>query len=75
MDLRRRLDGDTFGVDGAEGGWLEAEIGLEVLSDFSDETVEGKLADQGLSGLLVATDLTESNGLKKNNLQRTTRWD
>ena len=59
-------EGDEVGLDGllksTDGGGLEAEVRLEVLSDFTDETLEGELADQELGGLLVATDLTESNG-------------
>jgi hypothetical protein len=38
---------------------LETEVGLEVLSDFSDEPLERQLADQELSGLLVPSDFTE----------------
>jgi len=45
-----------------DGGGLEAEVGLEVLCDFTDQTLEGKLADEEFRGLLVATDLTESDG-------------
>ena len=45
-------------LQGADGGGLEAEIGFEVLCDFSDETLEGELADEELSGFLVATDFT-----------------
>ena len=41
---------------------MESEIGLEVLCNFPDETLEGELADQELSGFLVTTDLTESDG-------------
>ena len=41
---------------------LEPEIGLEVLGDLPDQTLEGELADEQLGGLLVATDLTESDG-------------
>jgi hypothetical protein len=48
----------------ANGGRLESEIGLEVLGDFTDKTLEGKFSDQELSGLLVATDLTESDGTR-----------
>lgn len=44
-----------------DGGRLEAEVRLEVLGDFTDQTLEGELSDQELSGLLVATDLTESD--------------
>ena len=45
-----------------DGGALEAQVGLEVLGDLTDQALEGKLADQHLSALLVATDLTESHG-------------
>ena len=41
---------------------LESQVGLEVLGDFTDQTLERKLADQKLSGLLVSADLTQSNG-------------
>ena len=34
---------------------------LEILCDFTDEALEGELADEELSGLLVATDFTKSN--------------
>ncbi len=59
-------EGDEVGLDGflkgADGGRLEAEVRLEVLGDFTDETLEGQLADEELGRLLVATDLTEGNG-------------
>ena len=42
-------------------GALETQIGLEVLSDFSNKTLEGQLADQQLSRFLVTTDLTKSD--------------
>lgn len=35
---------------------------LEVLSDFTDKSLEGELADEKLCRLLVATDFTESDG-------------
>ena len=41
---------------------LEAEVGLEILGDFTDEALEGQLADEKLSRLLVTTDLTKSDG-------------
>jgi histone H4 len=44
------------------GGRLESEISLEVLSDFSDESLEGKLSDEKLGGFLVSSDLSESDG-------------
>jgi len=49
-------------LESHNGGGLEAEIGLEVLSDFTDEPLEGELADEELGGLLVTPDLTESDG-------------
>jgi hypothetical protein len=59
-------EGDEVGLNGllerTDGGALEAEVGLEVLSDLTNKTLEGQLADEKLSRLLVATDLTESDG-------------
>ena len=49
-------------LQSSDGSALEAQVGLEVLGDFSHQTLEGQLADQQLSGLLVATDLTQSHG-------------
>ena len=59
-------EGDKVGFDGflegTDGGGLEAEVRLEVLGDFTDQTLEGELADQELGRLLVATDLAKSDG-------------
>ena len=59
-------EGDEVGFDrfleGTDGGGLEAEVRLEVLGDFTDQTLEGELADQELGRLLVATDLAKSDG-------------
>ena len=52
-------------LESADGGRLEAEIGLEVLGDLTDETLEGELSDEELSRLLVATNLTQSDGTWK----------
>ena len=41
---------------------LESQVGLEVLGDLTDKTLEGQLADQQLGGFLVSPDLTESHG-------------
>lgn len=49
-------------LQGHDGRALEAQIGLEVLSDFTDETLEGQLADEQLGALLVTTDLSQSYG-------------
>ena len=40
---------------------LEAEIRLEVLGNLSHKALERQLADEQLSGLLVASDLTQSD--------------
>ena len=49
-------------LEGKDGRALEAEIGLEVLGNLTDKALEGQLADEELGGLLVAADLTESDG-------------
>lgn len=41
---------------------LEAEIGLEVLCDLTDQSLEGEFANKEFGGFLVATDLTKSDG-------------
>merc|ERR1719500_1760883 len=43
---------------------LEPQVSLEVLGNLTDETLEGQLADEQFSGLLVPSDLTESNGAR-----------
>ena len=43
------------------GGALEAEVSLEVLGNLPDQALEGKLADEELSGFLVSPDLPESH--------------
>ena len=53
------LDGFLESTDSRR---LEAKVRLEVLGDFTDETLEWQLADQELSRLLIATDLTECDG-------------
>ena len=44
-----------------DGRALEAKVGLEVLSDLTNQALEGQLSDEQLGGLLVTTDLTQSN--------------
>ena len=43
------------------GGALESQVGLEVLGDLTDQTLEGEFPDEELGGLLVPPDLTESH--------------
>jgi hypothetical protein len=54
----------SFGgfLESTNGRGLETQVSLEVLSNFTDKTLERKLADQKLSGLLVTTDFTKSDG-------------
>merc|ERR1719305_2258158 len=40
---------------------LEPQVGLEVLSNLPNKSLEGKLADEQLSGLLIPPDLPQSN--------------
>jgi hypothetical protein len=37
-------------LESHDGRRLEAEVGLEVLGDLTDETLEGELADEELGG-------------------------
>jgi hypothetical protein len=59
---------DEVGLNGllesADGRGLEAQVGLEILCDFTDQALEGKLADKKLGRFLVATDLTKSDGTR-----------
>lgn len=49
-------------LQGHDGRALEAQVGLEVLGDFTDQTLEGELADEQLSALLVTSDFSQSDG-------------
>jgi histone H3 len=61
-------EGDEVSLGGLleshDGGGLETQVGLEVLSDLTNETLEGKLPDEELGGLLVATNFSESDGTR-----------
>ena len=48
-------------LQGHDGRALEAQVGLEVLGDLADQTLEGQLPDQQLGALLVTTDFTQSH--------------
>jgi len=41
---------------------LETKVGLKVLGDFTDQTLERELADQELSGFLISPDFSQSDG-------------
>ena len=49
-------------LKGKNGRSLESKVGLEVLGDLSDKSLEWKLSDQKLGGLLVSSDLSKSDG-------------
>ena len=49
-------------LESEDSGALETEVVLELRSDFTDESLEGELADEELGGLLVAPDLAEGHG-------------
>ena len=54
----------TAYLEGSDGSALESEIGFEVLSNLPDESLEGKLADEKLSRLLIAADLAQGHGAR-----------
>ena len=49
-------------LESENSGGLESEVVLELGSDLSDESLEWKLSDQKLGGLLVSFDLSKSDG-------------
>ena len=49
-------------LKGQDSSRLETKIGLEILSDFADKTLEWCLTDQEISRLLVLADFTKSDG-------------
>ena len=48
-------------LQGKDSSALEAEVGLEILGNLTDQTLEGSLADEQISALLVLSDLTKSD--------------
>ena len=48
-------------LESQDGRALETEITLEILGNLTHEALEGELADQKISRLLVTTNLTKSN--------------
>jgi len=51
----------SFGgfLESHDGGRLETKVGLEVLGNLTNETLEGKLADKQLGRLLVTSDFSQ----------------
>jgi len=69
----------SFGslLEGHDSTGLESEIGLEVLSDLSNQTLEWELSDQKFSALLVTSDLSQSDSTWSISvwlLDTTVRW-
>ena len=54
----------SFGgfLEGHHSGALESQVSLVFLGDFSDQSLEGELSQQEISGLLVLSDFSESHG-------------
>ena len=48
-------------LQGHDSSALETQVSLEVLSNFSHQSLEGQLSDQQLSWLLVSSDLSQGN--------------
>jgi len=48
-------------LESQHGTALESKIALEILGNFTNQTLEGQLADEKVGGLLVTTDLTKSD--------------
>ena len=48
-------------LDGEDGGRLESKVSLEVVGDFSNESLERKLSDEEFSGFLESSDLSEGD--------------
>jgi hypothetical protein len=51
-------------LKGKDSGSLKAQVTLEVLSNLMDKTLEGKLADEYVGGLLVPMDLAEGDSIR-----------
>lgn len=58
--------GDQVCFDGflqsTDGGGLESQVGLEILGDFSHQSLERQLSDQQFGGLLESSDFSQSDG-------------
>lgn len=56
-------------LQSTDGSALEAQICLEVLSNFTHQTLEGEFADQKFGGLLIAPDFTQSHSTRPMNIK------
>jgi hypothetical protein len=51
-------------LQGANGGRLETQIGLEVLCNFTNQTLKWQFADQQFGRFLIPTNFTESDSTR-----------
>ena len=53
----------SFGgfLESCDSGRLESQVGLEVLGDFTDQSLEWQLSDEQFGGFLVSSDLPKSD--------------
>lgn len=51
-------------LEGADGGALEAQIGLEVLGDLTNQSLERQLPDQQLGRLLISSNFSKRHGTR-----------
>ena len=49
-------------LEGQDSRGLESQIVLVIVSDFSDESLEGELSNEELSGFLVLSNFSEGDG-------------
>jgi len=49
-------------LEGKDGRALESEFSLVLVGDFTDESLEGELADQEVGALLIFSDFSQGNG-------------
>ena len=64
VGIFKETDQVGFGgfLERQDGRSLEAQIALEILSDFTDQTLKGQLSNQKIGALLVPTDLAKGDG-------------
>ena len=51
-------------LKGRDSRALETQVSLEVLGDFTNQTLEGQFSDEQFGGFLVSSDFTESDGTR-----------
>ena len=49
-------------LESEDGGGLESKISLEIVGNFSDESLEGEFSNEELSRFLESSDLSEGDG-------------